>query len=185
MKPVLTFGPVELSSYALMLSLGGSLAFWLTFREIQRKRLAAGPTMGLTVIAFVAALLGARGLSVLVRWAAYSQQEWWTLFAVWDNGGMAMYGGLLLAAAVGLVWIRLRRMPAWDTADTLVTAWLPFLFMMRIGCFLNGCCYGRPTTSVFGIVAGGSPNNVNFGIRSHPAQLYDAAAILVVFALIW
>lgn len=185
MKPLFVIGSIELSSYALMLSVGGSVCFWLTLREIQRKRLDPGPTMGLTVIAFVAGLLGARALSVLVRWPAYAEQRWWSLLAVWDRGGMAMYGGLLVAAAAGLAYIRLRRLPAWDTADTLVAAWLPFLFFMRIGCFLNGCCYGRPTTSVFGIVAGGAPNNVNFGIRSHPTQLYDAAAILVVFALIW
>jgi phosphatidylglycerol:prolipoprotein diacylglycerol transferase len=184
-KPIFQIGSVELSSYALMLSVGGSVAFWLTFREIQRKRLDPGPMLALTMIAFVAGLIGARGLSVLVRWPAYAEQPWWTFLALWDRGGMAMYGGLLLAATAGLAYIRLRRLPAWDAADTLVAAWVPFIFFLRIGCFLNGCCYGRPTTSAFGIVAGGAPNNVNFGIRSHPAQLYDAAAILAIFALLW
>jgi len=178
-------GSIELSSYALMLSVGGSVCFWLTFREIQRRRLDPGPILGLTVIAFVAGLIGARGLSLLIRWPAYSEQRWWTLLALWDRGGMALYGGLILAAAAGLVYLRLHRLPAWDTADTLVAAWVPFLVMLRIGCFLNGCCYGRPTTGVFGIVAGGGPNSVNFGIRSHPAQLYDAAALLAIFALLW
>ena len=185
MKPILQLGSVELSMTAMMLAIGGSIGFWLTVREIQRKRRPPGPMLGLALIAFVAGLLGARALSVLVRWPAYAELEWWRLLAVWDRGGMAMYGGLLLAAAAGFAYIRLRRLPVWDTADTLVAAWLPFLFFLRIGCFLNGCCYGRPTTSVFGIVAGGSPNNVNFGIRSHPAQLYDAAAILAIFSLVW
>ena len=138
----------------------------------------------LAVIAFAAGVVGARGLSLLFNLPLYVDEPWWSLLAVWDRGGMVMYGGLLLAAAAGLVYIRLRGLRAWDAADTLAVAWLPFLFFLRIGCFLNGCCYGRPTTSPFGLVTGGAPNNVSFGIRSHPAQLYDAAAVLAIFALL-
>lgn len=185
MKPVFTLGPIELSSYALMLSVGGLVGFWLTTREIRRKGLDPGPMLSLAMLAFLTGMLGARGLSVLVRHQFYEARPWWTLLAVWDRGGMALYGGLILAAAVGLVYIRARRLPAWDTADTLVAAWVPFIFFLRIGCFLNGCCYGRPTTSPFGLVAGGPPSAVNFGIPSHPAQLYDAAAILLIFGLLW
>jgi phosphatidylglycerol:prolipoprotein diacylglycerol transferase len=184
-KPILQIGSVELSSYALMLSLGGSIGFWLTLREIQRKRLAPGPVLALATIAFVAGVVGARALSVLINFPLYADEPWWSLLAVWDRGGMALYGGLLLAAVAGLAYIRRSGLRAWDAADTLVAAWTPFIFFLRIGCFLNGCCYGHPTTSVLGIVAGGSPDNVNFLIRSHPAQLYDAAAALAVFALLW
>jgi phosphatidylglycerol:prolipoprotein diacylglycerol transferase len=95
-----------------------------------------------------------------------------------------MYGGLVLAALVGLLYIRLARLPAWDTADLLVWAFTPFLFFLRIGCFLNGCCYGRPTTSAFGLVPGGAPNSVTYGIPSHPAQLYAAAALLAIFGIL-
>lgn len=185
MKPIVEIGPFELSTTAMMLSIGGSFCFWLMWREVQRKRQEPGPMLALALIAFVAGLIGARGLSVLVRWPAYAELAWWRLLAVWDRGGMAMYGGILLAAAAGLAYIRLRRLPAWDAADTMVVAWVPFIFFLRIGCFLNGCCYGRPTTSVFGMVAGGEPNAVNFGIPSHPAQLYDAAAALAIFGLLW
>ena len=185
MKPIIEIGPVALSSYAIMLSVGGSMGFWLTWREIQRKRLEPGPMLALALIAFVAGLVGARALSVLVLWPAYAELEWWRWLALWDRGGMSMYGGILFAAAAGLAYIRIRRLRAWDAADTIVTAWVPFIFFLRIGCFLNGCCYGRPTTSVFGLVAGGEPSAVNFGIRSHPAQLYDAAAALAISALLW
>jgi len=184
-KPVINLGPVELSSYALMLSVGGWVGFWLTWREIQRKRLDPGPMLALAMLAFLAGVIGARGLSVLIYAPLYADEPWWSLLAVWDRGGMAMYGGLVLAAAAGLGYIWIRRRRAWDTADTLVAAWVPFIFFLRIGCFLNGCCYGRPTTSPLGMVAGGGPNAANFGIPSHPAQLYDAAAALSLFALLW
>jgi phosphatidylglycerol---prolipoprotein diacylglyceryl transferase len=183
--PVFTFGPVELSSYALLIALGGSLGFWLTFREIERARLPAGPLLGLAVVCFVAGLLGARALSVLLHQRWYAGRPWWALLAVWDPGGMALYGGLALAGIAGLAYARARRLPVWETADRLALAWVPFLAVVRIGCFLNGCCYGRPTTSALGLVAGGSPNAVNFGIPSHPTQLYEAAALAGIAGLCW
>ena len=73
MKPILQIGSVELSMTAMMLAIGGSIGFWLTVREIQRKRRPPGPMLGLALIAFVAGLLGARALSVLVRWPAYAR----------------------------------------------------------------------------------------------------------------
>jgi len=186
MKPIFfSYGPVELSSYALMLSLGACVGFWLTAREVVRKRLDPGAMLGLAVVAFAGGVVGARGLSYLLNRRLYSERPWWSIFAVGDQGGMSMYGGLALASLIGLAYIRLRRLPAWDASDTLVVAWVPFLFFIRVGCFLNGCCYGRPTTGPFGLVAGGAPNNVNFGVPSHPAQLYAAAAALAIFAVLW
>jgi len=184
MKPIVSIGSIELSSYALMLSLGACVGFWLTAREIVRKRLDAGAMLGLGVVAFAGGVIGARGLSYLLNRQLYVERPWWSIFAVGDRGGMSMYGGLALASLLGLAYIRLRRLPAWDASDTLVVAWVPLLFFIRIGCFLNGCCYGRPTTGPFGLVAGGAPNNVNFGVPSHPTQLYAAGAALAIFALL-
>jgi phosphatidylglycerol:prolipoprotein diacylglycerol transferase len=183
-QPVLTIGPVELSTYVLMLSLGGSLGFWLTYREAARTPAEAGRMLALAAIAFTAGLVGARGLSWAMHRSFYAGDSWWSLLAVWDRGGMALYGGLALAVALGLAYIRLSGLAAWEASDRLVLAWVPFLVFVRIGCFLNGCCYGQPTTSPLGQVAGGSSNAVNFGIPSHPAQLYDAAALLAIFGLL-
>lgn len=186
MMPVFfRYGSIELSSYALMLSIGACVGFWLTAREITRKGLDPGRMLGLASVAFVGGVIGARGLSYLLHRSLYVERPWWSIFAVGDRGGMSMYGGLALAVVLGLVWIRLRRMPAWEASDTLVVAWVPFLVFVRVGCFLNGCCYGRPTTGPFGMVAGGAPNNVSFGIPSHPTQLYAAAAALAIFSILW
>ena len=184
MLPVITLGPVELSSYALMLALGGCVGFWLTVREIERDGLEPWPLLGLAALTFTAGVAGARALSLALHWPRYARQPWWSLVAVWDRGGLAFYGGLLLAGVVGLLFARLARLPVRETADRLVLAWIPFLVCIRIGCFLNGCCYGKPTTSVLGLVAGGPPNAVNFGIPSHPTQLYDAAALFGIFVLL-
>jgi phosphatidylglycerol:prolipoprotein diacylglycerol transferase len=183
--PVLTIGPVELSSYVLMLSLGGSFSFWLTYREAVRSRADVGALMTLAMVAFAAGLVGARGLSLWLNRRLYAGQPPWALLAVWDRGGMALYGGLALAGAAGLLYARWAGLDVWAASDRLVTAWVPFLVFVRIGCFLNGCCYGMPTTGPLGLVAGGSPSAANFGVPSHPTQLYDAAALCLLFGLLW
>lgn len=184
MSPIIRLGSAEISSYALMFSLGACLGFWLTYKEIERKRMDGAAVLTLTVLAFVGGLIGARGLSWVMNRRIYGELPLSSMFAIWDSGGMSMYGGLMLAGGVGLWYMRRKGLPAWDVADTLVYAWVPFILFVRIGCFLNGCCYGRATTSPFGIVAGGSPNNVNFGIPSHPTQLYAAAAAFMMFVLL-
>jgi phosphatidylglycerol:prolipoprotein diacylglycerol transferase len=167
-----------------MISLGGSLAFWLTYREAALRK-DAGVWLALAAVVFAAGLVGARGLSWLVHRPLYAEASWWSFLSVWDRGGMALYGGLALAAAAGFAYARYRGLVVGEAGDALVTAWLPFLVFVRGGCFLNGCCYGRPTTSPLGLVAGGAPNAVNFGVPSHPAQLYDAMALLAISGLVW
>lgn len=185
MRPILFgLGPVEVSSYAVMLSLGACAGFWLTWREGERKGSRTADLLSLAALAFVAGLVGGRGLA----WALHGAgggRPWWSVLLVWDQGGMALYGGMALAGVVGLVWMRRHRLPVLDTADTLATAWLPFLAILRVGCFLNGCCYGRPSLHPLAMAAGGFTSNARFGVPSHPAQLYSAAAAFAIFGLLW
>jgi len=173
------------SFYALMLSAGACVGFWLTYREALRKGADADKLLALSALAFAASLCGARATSWLLHHGLYAERPWWHALIFWDRGGMSFYGGLLPAVAVGLLYIRRRDLRAWDAADTLVVAWSPLLVSLRLGCFLNGCCFGRPTACPLGMVAGGSPHNVGLGIPTHPTQLYAAGAAAAIFALLW
>jgi phosphatidylglycerol:prolipoprotein diacylglycerol transferase len=180
MMPIIQLGSVELSTYALMISLGASLCLWLTYREAGRKRLDAVQLLALAAVACGAGLLGARALNLLLSDRA-DAASWWSVPALWDQVGMSFYGGLGFAAAAGFVHARVVGVPAWEVADILALSFSPGVALARIGCFLNGCCYGRPTAGPFGLVAGGAQNLVNFGIPSYPTQLYEAAFALALF----
>ena len=184
MYPIIPFGPLEISTYAVMLSLGASLGFWLTYRDAERKGLDIVEVLKLTAVAFAAGLIGARGLVWLTSPAIYQERPFTSIFLLWDRSGMSLYGGLALSAIAGALYARTRGLDVWEVADTLAFAFLPAIAVARLGCFLNGCCYGKPTTASWGLVAGGAPNLVNFDIPSHPTQLYEAAAALVLFALL-
>jgi phosphatidylglycerol:prolipoprotein diacylglycerol transferase len=72
------------------------------------------------------------------------------VFAIW-KGGLELLGGVLLAIVVILVYIRYYKQPMRHYLDVLAIGLFAALAFGRIGCFLNGCCYGRPTDLPWGV----------------------------------
>ena len=114
------------------------------------------------------------------------------------RGGLAYYGGFIFAAAFGLYYARKHRLGMWKMAD-LAAPWIALgLALTRIGCFLNGCCFGKVCDPALG--GSRSPANralheAQVGRRPHPAgaatlpvhptQLYLAALNLLTFFLLY
>lgn len=101
-------------------------------------------------------------------------------------GGGSFLGVFVGAAAGAAAFCRLRRRSFPAVADVLAAAAPLGLAVMRVGCLLNGCCYGRPTRLPWGIVFSG-PCAVRpdlRGIPLHPTQLYEAAGDLAIFAFL-
>ena len=98
--------------------------------------------------------------------------------ALW-TGGLASTGGVAAGLATAFVVARATRRPAGELLDVLVPAGLLALAIGRVGCFLAGCCYGRPTAFPWGVVfpALGPP-------ARHPLQLYSAAGDLLLVLLL-
>lgn len=117
---------------------------------------------------------------------------WINLFA----GGYTFYGGLLAAGAAAFVLARRRGLPLWRTVDTLMWIVMLGLGLGRIGCFLNGCCFGRATGSWIGVVfPQGSPAWVQHGRQGLigpsdaplpivPTQLVEAAFVFALAAFL-
>jgi len=99
-------------------------------------------------------------------------------------GGMVFYGGLFGAIAGIFLYSRIMKVP-FGTAMILTIPVFPLAHsIMRIGCFAGGCCHGIPFPSPLGIAftnAVGAPNNIPL----LPVQLYEAAANLLIFGIMW
>jgi phosphatidylglycerol:prolipoprotein diacylglycerol transferase len=72
------------------------------------------------------------------------------VFAIW-NGGLELLGGVLLAIGVILFYIWYHKLPMRHYLDVLAIGLVAALVFGRIGCFLNGCCYGKPTELPWGV----------------------------------
>ncbi|ACY16985.1 prolipoprotein diacylglyceryl transferase [Haliangium ochraceum] len=92
------------------------------------------------------------------------------------QGGLTFYGGLLLAVPGGIWFVRRRGLPLGQVLDIAAPCVMLGLGLGRIGCFLNGCCYGEVTAGPLGVLF---PGRV---LPVHPTQLYEALGALVLFA---
>jgi phosphatidylglycerol:prolipoprotein diacylglycerol transferase len=203
MQPILaTFDlggtAVTLSAYATFVSLAAAVALALGVRAASGLgvgRVAAIAGLG---VAIVAGLVGARLLSVGLDWPAYASDPGRIVEARFR--GFALYGGLLAGSAAMLaVAVRGWRISPARLADRAVVAVVAGIVLIRIGCFLNGCCAGIATDLPWGLVfpprtgaldaaAPGGFGFLSFAEEAapvHPTQLYEIAAALACGALAW
>jgi phosphatidylglycerol---prolipoprotein diacylglyceryl transferase len=170
-------------------------------------RAATGPGMGLSrgravvLVAgsVVAGLIGARLLDVVLDWGAYALEP--GRITALEPAGFALAGGFVGACAAALALARWFGASPGALADGVVPAVAAGLVLIRIGCFLNGCCPGEPTSLPWGVTfpygSTAWSNQVLSGESGvlglvgnvkpvHPAQLYEAgAAVLCAVVAVW
>jgi phosphatidylglycerol:prolipoprotein diacylglycerol transferase len=116
----------------------------------QKAGVTAEEIMGLAVAMFIAGVLGARLFYVIEYWHERIRQEDWlgTLKAAlaFTEGGLVIYGAFIGAMIGFAFYAHRRKIPALALADIITPGMLVGLAFGRIGCLLNGCCYGGETT---------------------------------------
>ncbi len=174
MHPFFALGPVRLPAYGVLAALGAALGLALflgrTARGERRRALWTA------LLALLGALLGAKALYLLTAPPGLALRE--QLLA-----GAAFYGGLAGGARFGAWAARALRLPALPLLDRAAPALALGHGVGRVGCFLAGCCYGRPAEPPWGIVlaeALGAPRDVPL----FPAQLLEAGCNLLLCALL-
>jgi phosphatidylglycerol---prolipoprotein diacylglyceryl transferase len=178
----LEFGPLQFRWYGLMYLIGLTAAYFL----IKRKAAAKGLPLGrddiydMVVFAAFGVFIGGRiGYTLFYNFSYYMQHPL-KIFAVWE-GGMSFHGGLI-GTGIALLWFSKRRGILFYTIADLAAAVTPIgLFFGRLGNFINGELYGRPTDVDWCMVfpAGGPACR-------HPSQLYEAGLEgLLLFTLLW
>jgi phosphatidylglycerol:prolipoprotein diacylglycerol transferase len=182
---IFQWGPIHVRSYGLMLAVAFLAGTWIALREARRLKLDEDRLITVILVSLVAGVLGARAMYVVEHIEQF-RREWGSVLALWQ-GGLTLYGGVVAGAAAGLLTARRLGQPMWAVADALTPSLALGMMFGRIGCFLNGCCYGRPTSLPWGVVfPADSFAGLEFGtVPIHPSQLYFAAMGLVLFAVTW
>jgi phosphatidylglycerol---prolipoprotein diacylglyceryl transferase len=176
--------------YGVMMALAFLAGLWTATRRAPRERISGEAIADLTLWLMVGAVLGARFVYVTTYWREeFAGRPFWDVFAVWQ-GGLVYYGGFIGAAMAGAAYIRWKHLPPWKTADVLAPSIALGSVFGRVGCLLNGCCYGRPTdvpwaitfTSPIAHELSGTPLNVAL----QPTEIYSALFNLALYlSLAW
>ena len=179
------WGFLHIRSYGLLLAVAFLVGTWLGLREARRLSLDEDKLVNVILIVMVASVLGARALYVMEHVAEF-RREWGSALALWQ-GGLTLYGGIVAGTAAGLMAARRFGMPMWTVADALTPSLAIGAAIGRVGCYFNGCCYGRPTRLPWGVVfPPDSYAGLEFGNAPvHPSQLYFAITGFALFALTW
>jgi phosphatidylglycerol---prolipoprotein diacylglyceryl transferase len=182
---IFSVGPLQLRWYGLMYVLGFLGAYFLIRGQDRAKRIGLQGQSLQDLIFFVAIglVVGARLGYVLF----YQYANLWEyvrhpleIIAVWQ-GGMSFHGGLIGAALAGILFSWRRGMPLPDLADAVIVTAPIGLGFGRLGNFINGELYGRPSSVPWAMIfPDGGP------LPRHPSQLYEAALEgLLLFVLLW
>lgn len=193
MHPILFhIGNFELASYGLMTALGYACAAGYLAPRLKNcgiKGLTQDTFWNLLFIAFLGALIGGKLLFIILSWPQLGTTltEKLTHIVQQVRYGFVFFGGLLVSVSGTLWYIRKKKLPLLKTADFLIVG-LPLGHALgRIGCFLAGCCYGKPTTLPWGIRFTNPHALVPpelMGTPLHPTQLYESALNLALFVFL-
>jgi phosphatidylglycerol:prolipoprotein diacylglycerol transferase len=191
---IIHLGPLEITGYGLMLMVAFLTGGWLIARQLRENNLREDYAADMVAAAVVGGIIGAK------LWYVALTRDPGALFS---RGGLVWYGGFVGGAlAVILNGWRLRVPLRW-TMQLAAPALAAAYALGRVGCFLVNDDYGQPTNLPWGVkFPNGSPpstaaNLHAFGVTVspgvdpstvmtvHPTQLYEVAAMLVAFAVLW
>ncbi len=181
MHPILLeLGRFKIYSYGFMLALSFFVGILLAAKRAEKQGLKSDLIYDLSIILILGAVIGSRGLYILTHLDHFHGLM--DIIALWQ-GGATYYGGMILAVAGAMVFLRIKGVSFLKVADICSLSVALGVFLTRIGCFLSGCCFGKPTECSLGMIypAGSPAGNTYSGIHIHPTQLYSSFYGLVIF----
>jgi phosphatidylglycerol:prolipoprotein diacylglycerol transferase len=179
----LQLGPLQIRWYGICAAIGFALVYLYVLRRGRKQGISEDNAADLMTWTALSALVGARAFYVITQWRAeFAGGSFWNVFAVWQ-GGLVFYGGFIFAAISLVGFCRIRKLPMLVVADLLAAA-LPLGHAVgRIGCWLNGCCYGGTYDGPLAVTYAG--NRVGEQGPFFPIQLLGSAGNLALFGLLF
>ena len=205
-------GPWEVHWYGTLITIGFLLGLWVAVREAKRVGVDPDRVMDLAFWFLLAGLIGSRVMFDIVNWRNYydacfdpaavgrDAPACYEILKIWE-GGLVWYGGLLGAIVVGLWYMHRHRMPILKTCDAMAPSVALGHAFGRMGCFCAGCCFGRPTQTVTGVLFPSDSmahrlqterwpellSSLHHSLPIHPTQIYESLGEIAIFAtlLLW
>jgi len=182
-------GSYPIHWYGVLLAAGFFGGLWTASRRARRDQIHPDKIFDAGIWLMLGAIVGARTLYVVSYWdnlfkePKFPSAPWTEIFMV-QRGGLVFYGGLIGAIASGILYAHRAKLPLWRFADIMAPSIALGYVPGRLGCLMNGCCYGRPTDLPWAIRF--PADHETHGLPVHPTQIYDSLLNLALYvALAW
>lgn len=181
MLPVLFhIGSFPIRSWGLLLAIAFMMAAWRATTIAKRYGISSEDYWDASLAGLLGGVLGGRVGYVLQNLPLYVKEP--ARIVNFMEGGMTSFGGLLGGVLVGLWVCKKKKMDGWDAADVAAPSLAIGMFFGRIGCLLNGCCYGRACAYPWGMDF--HPDEHTTITHVHPTQLYECFGVAIAFGLL-
>lgn len=188
----------EIPTYSVCAILGGiAIAFFCALqccfpRKKAKVKVDMQDILLMLVFAAFGLIIGAKlmyaltSIDLIYREDLDFFQNLWEWIKLTVSGGLVFYGGLIGAAACGLIYILHYKTPVSEMLDIAFAGVPLFHAFGRVGCFLSGCCYGVEYHGIFSAVyPHGSLGGAPAGVQLFPVQLTESALDLILWAALF
>ncbi|MGV3522788.1 MAG: prolipoprotein diacylglyceryl transferase [Candidatus Sericytochromatia bacterium] len=186
---IFKLGAIQPRWYALMYIVAFAVAYFMIARhpKFKGRGFTQDDAMDLLTYGFVGVLAGGRIGYILFYNLSYYLQNPLKLLAIWE-GGMSFHGGLIGSILAIMLYARKKHIPMGTLFDIVALPVPLGLFFGRLGNFINGELWGKPTDQTWGVAFQElqADGTLAYGPLRHPTQLYEAALEgLLLFGVLW
>lgn len=179
------FGPITVHWFGICIAAAFLAGMWTAARRAPLIGISGEHIADLVVPwLLLGGIVGARTMFVVTYWQdEFVGKSWWEIFMI-QRGGLVFYGGLLGAALAVVIFAQVKKLSLWKLADILAPSIALGSMFGRLGCLMNGCCFGRSCEMPWAIRFPG--DHITQGQPVHPTQIYDALLNLALYlGLAW
>ena len=177
-------GPISVHTYGVAMALAFLISIFIIRHEAKRKGFNPDFAYDIVLFAMVGGIIGARFFYVVDHWHDFIGNPI-QMFAIWQ-GGLVFYGGLIGGALAVLGLTRMRKLQIGKVADIVAPSLAIGSAVGRLGCFSNGCCYGKETALPWGVTFTNRLSSAQpLGVPLHPTQLYEFAYNIAILGILW
>ncbi|MCX5666860.1 MAG: prolipoprotein diacylglyceryl transferase [Candidatus Omnitrophica bacterium] len=179
MHPIIAkIGPLYVYSYGMMVAIGFAVATLLAYKHADEFGINKEKIIDLGIVMLICGIIGARSVYVALNFQYYIRNGLEIINLT--KGGLVWYGAFIFGMIASAWFLKKSRISFWTAADLFA----PYIALAqafgRIGCLLNGCCYGSaaPSGFTFGVVFPGE------SISRYPTQIFSAISLFLIFVIL-
>ena len=187
MRPYLFhIGELGVPSFFFMLMVGALAGTFFAAHLAKREGSDPVAMLDFGIIGIICSVIGSRIFHILVEAPGYYLEDPLRVFYFWQGGFVSI--GAFTGTLIGwLVYMWRRKLAYWRYLDLATTCVPILIFFTRVGCFLVGCCYGKPTEFFIHLTFNDPASTAGYyhlGEPLHATQVYNMLNAVVMWAVI-
>jgi len=176
-----SIGMIEVRWYGVMVVLAIISIIAISIIEARRQGVREDYIYGVAVWAIIGGVLGSRIIHVIDKWDYYIQNP----MQIFNFEGLGVYGAVIGIVVAIVVYSLVKKLSIWQLGDIISPGALVGMAIGRVGCLINGCCYGIPAAPPWAVIYSHAACYAPQGVPLHFTQLYHIIWNLAGFGVLW